>query len=140
MAACRLCGWICIWRPALNDYLRDQDVIILGGGCRGPLPRCIRWIVVLLAEHHRKLKINGQLSNAWRLRCSIYQGCPLAPSLYAIACEMEGRRQIWDVRVRTQLARGCRVPDARHGALHVRVLWRGGSGNTRTKAGACGAA
>ena len=47
-AACRLRGWICIWWPALADYLRDQDVIILGGGCRGPLTRCIPWIVVLV--------------------------------------------------------------------------------------------
>ena len=36
--------------------------------------------------------------------------------------------------------RDCRVPAARHGAFRLRASRRGGSGGTRTKAGACEAA
>ena len=56
-------------------------------------------IVVLLNDHHRRAVINGQKTDAWTLLCSVFQGCPLAPQLYAIACEFEGRLQIADPRV-----------------------------------------
>ena len=43
--------------------------------------------------------INGALTPSWEILCSVFQGCPLAPTLYAIAAEPEGRRQVVDVKV-----------------------------------------
>ena len=55
------------------------------------LPNAVRWVVVLLHDHVRKAIINGHKTEAWKLSCSVFQGCPLAPMLYAVACEFEGR-------------------------------------------------
>ena len=54
---------------------------------------------MLLSRHHRKASINGALTPSWEILCSVFQGCPLAPTLYAIAAESEGRRQVVDVKV-----------------------------------------
>ena len=96
-ALCRLCGCHCEWRPTLEEYLTSSPVVTPDG--HAPLPDAVRWIVVLLHDHYRRAIINGQKTDAWRLLCSVFQGCPLAPQLYAVACEFEGRLQIADPRV-----------------------------------------
>jgi hypothetical protein len=96
-ALCRMCGYHCEWRPTLDAYLTTSPVATGHGW--DPLPDAVRWIVVLLNDHHRRAVINGQKTDAWTLLCSVFQGCPLAPQLYAVACEFEGRLQIADPRV-----------------------------------------
>jgi hypothetical protein len=97
-ALCALCGTKCEWRPSLAEYL-DSDPVRLQDGTAGPIPSAVRWIAVLLHDHHRKAIINGAKTDGWSLLCSVFQGCPLAPMLYAVACEFEGRLQIGDEQV-----------------------------------------
>jgi len=111
----------------LRQYYDHDDV-----------PDAVRWIIVLLSRHHRKASINGALTPSWEILCSVFQGCPLAPTLYAIAAEPEGRRQVVDVKVT-----GLRTPCGRellavmfaddtqnlvtmatlHGMLNNNTLW-----------------
>jgi hypothetical protein len=82
-----------------RDGHTRQLPVLNADGSRSALPDAVRWIVVLLNKHHRKALINGSKTDGWNLLCSVFQGCPIAPMLYAVACEFEGRLQLADPRV-----------------------------------------
>ena len=59
-------------------------------------PDAVRWIIVLLREHTRKASFNGVQSAAWKLCCSIFQGCTWAPQGWSTNADPEARLQLAD--------------------------------------------
>lgn len=50
-------------------------------------PKFIGWITTLIKKAKAIVQINGKFSVGFPITCSIRQGCPLAPLLFAIATE-----------------------------------------------------
>ena len=67
-------------------------------------PDAVRWIIVLLRNHTRRAKVNGQLSASWKVLSGIFQGCVWAPGGYAIGAEAEGRAYLLPTRPCTKCA------------------------------------
>jgi hypothetical protein len=63
-------------------------------------PDAIRWIIVLLHDHVRRANLNGTQSAAWKLLCSVFQGCTFAPLGWGIAADPKARMQLKDPAVR----------------------------------------
>ena len=63
-------------------------------------PDAVRWIIVLLHDHVRRANLNGTKSDAWKLLCSVFQGCTFAPSGWGVAADPEARMQVKDPAVK----------------------------------------
>ena len=92
---CLYCGVELPLYETLVQYFHDPRV-----------PDAVRWVIVILTGHVRKALVNGALTPAWHLFSSVFQGCVLAPTLYALAAEPEAWRQYADQRVQ-----GLPMPD-----------------------------
>ena len=63
-------------------------------------PDAVRWIIVLLHDHVRRANLNGTKSDAWKLLCSVFQGCTFAPSGWGVGADPEARMQVKDPAVK----------------------------------------